>query len=91
MDAAGARKRMERLAALIAGLAKEAEAVLADRGVLTLEDWNSYLTAIYNAKDALHAARTALQMAARRRYASRAAERLSHACPPPSTGERARH
>jgi hypothetical protein len=58
---------MVRLAALIDGLAKDANAVLADRGVLTPQEWNSYLTAIYNAKDALHDARTALQMAARRR------------------------
>jgi hypothetical protein len=58
---------MERLAALVAGLAKEADAVLARRGVLTPAEWNSYLAAIYNAKDALHEARTALQMAARRR------------------------
>jgi hypothetical protein len=67
MDAAGVRKRVERLAKLMDGFAKETNAVLADRGVLTPEEWNGYLTAIYNAKDALHEALTALHMAARRR------------------------
>jgi hypothetical protein len=66
MNAAGAGKRVARLTGSIEGFRKEAEALLADRGVLTPEEWNRYLTAIYNANDALHEARTALQMAARR-------------------------
>jgi hypothetical protein len=45
MDAAGARKRVKRLMVLIEGLRKEADAVLADRGVMPSEEWNSNLTA----------------------------------------------
>jgi hypothetical protein len=48
MDAAGARKRVKRLTALIDGLTKEEEAMQAGLGVLTREEWNSYLTATYN-------------------------------------------
>jgi hypothetical protein len=66
MNAAGTRKRVERLTALIEGFRKESEALLAGRGVLTLEKWNHYVAAIYEIRDALHEARTALQMAARR-------------------------
>ena len=51
MNAAGARKRFERLTALIEGFHKEAEVLLADRSVLTPEQLDRYLTAIYNAKD----------------------------------------
>jgi hypothetical protein len=67
MDAAGARKRVKRLTALIDGLTKEEEAMQAGLGVLTREEWGGYLTAIWAAKEALEDARTALQMAARRR------------------------
>jgi hypothetical protein len=67
MDAAGARKRVKRLTALIDGLAKEADAMQAGLGVLTREEWSEYLTAIWAAKEALEDARTGLQMAARRR------------------------
>jgi hypothetical protein len=67
IDAAGARKRVKRLTALIDGLTKEEEAMQASLGVLTREEWTEYLTAIWSAKEALEDARTALQMAARRR------------------------
>jgi hypothetical protein len=67
MTAAGARKRVERLTALIKGFRKEAEALLAGRGVLTPEEWNHHAAAIYEVQDALQEARTALRMAARRR------------------------
>jgi hypothetical protein len=67
MDAAGARKRVKRLTALIEGLTKEEEALQAGLGVLTREEWTEYLTAIWSAKEALEEARTALRMAARRR------------------------
>jgi hypothetical protein len=66
MTAAGARKRVERLSALIDGFRKESEALLAGRGVLTPEEWNHYAAAIYEVQDALHQTKTALQMAARR-------------------------
>jgi hypothetical protein len=67
MDAAGARKCVKRLSVLIGGLTKEGEAIQAGLGVLTREEWTEYLTAIWEAKEALEDARTALQMAARRR------------------------
>jgi phosphopantetheinyl transferase (holo-ACP synthase) len=67
MDAAGARKRVKRLTALIDGLAKEADSMQAGLGVLTREEWTEYLAAIWSAKEALDDARKALQMAARRR------------------------
>jgi hypothetical protein len=66
MHAAGARKRVERLTVLIEGFRKEAEALLADRGVLAPEEWNHYVAAIYEVRDALEEARNALKIAARR-------------------------
>jgi hypothetical protein len=66
VNAAGARKRVERLTVLIEDFRKEAEALLADRGVMTPQELNCYLTAIYDAHVALHEARSALQMGARR-------------------------
>jgi hypothetical protein len=38
MTAAGARKRVKRLSVLIDGLRREADALLADRGVLTPQE-----------------------------------------------------
>src|SRR6516164_9759537 len=46
MNAAGARKRVEQLTALIESFRKESEALLAGRGVLTPEEWNHYAAAI---------------------------------------------
>jgi hypothetical protein len=66
MNAAGARKRVEQLTALIESFRKESEALLAGRGVLTPEEWNHYAAAIYEVQDALDEARNALRMAARR-------------------------
>jgi hypothetical protein len=66
MNAAALRARAKRLTALIEGMGKETEAVLADRGELTPQEWNCYLTALYNAKDALHDAKSALQGAVNR-------------------------
>jgi hypothetical protein len=66
MSAAALRARVKRSTALIEGLGKEAEAVRADRRDLTLQEWNRYLTALYNVKDALHDARSALQGASDR-------------------------
>jgi hypothetical protein len=66
MNAAGARKRVERLIALIEGFRKEVEGLLAGRGVLSREEWNHYVAAIYEVQDALEDARNALKMAARR-------------------------
>jgi hypothetical protein len=40
--------------------------LLADRGVLTPEEWNHNVAAIYEVQDALEEARNALKMAARR-------------------------
>jgi hypothetical protein len=54
MNAAGARKRVERLTVLIGVFRKEAEALLADRGVLTPEEWSHYAAAIDEVQDALH-------------------------------------
>jgi hypothetical protein len=67
ITAAGAQKQVERLTVLNDGFRKEFEALLAGRGVLTPEEWNHYAAAIYEVQDALQEARTALQMAARRR------------------------
>jgi phosphopantetheinyl transferase (holo-ACP synthase) len=67
MDAAGARRRVKRLTALIEGLTNEEEAMQAGLGVLTREEWTEYLAAIWSAKEALEDARKALQMAARKR------------------------
>jgi hypothetical protein len=69
MNAAALGARLKRLTALIDGLGKETEAVRADRGVLALQEWNRYLTALYNAKVALHDARGALQTAAAKQRA----------------------
>jgi hypothetical protein len=69
MNAAALGARVKRLTTLIGGLAKETEAVRTDRGVLTPQEWNRYLTALLNAKDALHDARAALQTAAARQRA----------------------
>jgi hypothetical protein len=66
MTAAGARKRFGRLTALIEAFRKESEVLLAGRGVLTPEEWNHYVTAIYEVQDALEEARNTLKMAARR-------------------------
>ena len=66
MNAAGARKRVEQLTALIESFRKESEALLAGRGVLTPEEWNHYAAAIYEVQDALEEPRNALRMAARR-------------------------
>ncbi len=66
MNAAALRARVKRLTALIDGLGKETESMRADRGVLSLQEWNRYLTALYNTKDALHDARSALQGASER-------------------------
>jgi hypothetical protein len=66
MNAVVARKRVERLTVLIEGFRRESEALLTGRGVLTSEEWNRDLPAIYNAKDALDKAWTALQISARR-------------------------
>jgi len=66
MNAAGARKRVGRLTALIVGVRKEAELLLASRGVLTPEEWNHYIAAIYEVQDALEGARAAICKAARR-------------------------
>jgi len=66
MNAAALRARVKRLTALIDGMGKETGAVLADRGELTLQEWNRYLTALYNVKDGLHDARMALEEAADR-------------------------
>jgi hypothetical protein len=57
------------LTALIDGLGKEREMVRADRGVLTIREWNRYVTALDNARDALHEARSALLTAAARQRA----------------------
>jgi hypothetical protein len=69
MNAAALETLVRRLTALIDGLGIEAETVRADRGVLTLREWNRYLTALDNAKDALHEARDALLTAAARQRA----------------------
>jgi hypothetical protein len=63
--------RVKRLGVLIEGLGKETGAVLADRGDLPLQEWNRYLTALHNAKDALHAARSALQEALAKQQSGR--------------------
>jgi len=47
-------------------MGKETEAVRAARGELTLQEWNRYLTALYNVKYGLHDARIALQGAVNR-------------------------
>lgn len=57
---------MKRLTRLIEGMGKETEAVRAARGELTLQEWNRYLTALYNVKYGLHDARIALQGAVNR-------------------------
>src|SRR5260370_10483302 len=67
MNTAALQARVKRLTALIDGMSKETAAVLADRGALTLQEWNRYLKALDNAKDALHDARAALQTAAVKR------------------------
>jgi hypothetical protein len=54
------------LTALIVGVRKEAELLLASRGVLTPEEWNHYIAAIYEVQDALEGARAAICKAARR-------------------------
>jgi hypothetical protein len=66
MNAAALRARVKRLTTLIEGVGKEAEAVRTHRGALTLQEWNRYLTALYNVKDGLHGARIALQGAVNR-------------------------
>jgi hypothetical protein len=53
--------RVRRFGALIDGLGREAEDVRKDRGVLTPQEWNRYITSLLNARDALHDARSALQ------------------------------
>jgi hypothetical protein len=66
LNAAVLAARVKRLTALIDGLGKEAESVRTDRGPLTPQEWNRYFTALLDAKDALHAARAAVQEAATR-------------------------
>jgi hypothetical protein len=63
MNAASLRGRARRFGALIDGLGKEAEAVRKDRGVLTPQEWNRYITALLNVKDDLIEARASLQQA----------------------------
>lgn len=43
-----------------------------DRGELTLQEWNRYLTALYNVKDGLDDARIVLQEAVNRLSAGKA-------------------
>jgi hypothetical protein len=63
MNAAAMRARVKRLTELVNGLAIEAAAVFEDRGSLNLQEWNRYVKATYDARDALHEARSALQAA----------------------------
>jgi hypothetical protein len=72
MNAAARPARVKRLTRLIDGIGKETKAVFADRGELTPQEWNRYLTALYNCKDALHDARMALEQAADRLSAGKA-------------------
>jgi hypothetical protein len=66
MNAAGMRARVERFTVLIDGIGKETNAILADRGELSLTDWHSYIREMLKAKDGLHAARMVLAHAADR-------------------------
>ena len=61
-----AENGVERLTALIEAFRTESASLLAGRGVLTPEEWNHYIAAIYQIQDALEEARNALKMAARR-------------------------
>jgi hypothetical protein len=69
MNAAALGALVRRLTALIDGLGIEAEAARADRGVLTVREWNRYVAALDNARDALHLARSALLTATARQRA----------------------
>jgi hypothetical protein len=71
MNAAALQARVKRLTGLVNGLAIETAAVLEDRGDLNLQEWNRYLKALYNARDALHEARSALQQSVARQQAGR--------------------
>jgi hypothetical protein len=66
MNAAALQARAKRLEALIDGLGKGADAAHENRAAMTLQVWNRYFTALLDAKDALHAARAAVQEAVNR-------------------------
>jgi hypothetical protein len=66
MKAPALRARVKRLGELIDELRREAESVLAGRGVLTLAEWDAYVRALNGARWQLTDARGVLSQAARR-------------------------
>ncbi len=62
MSAAAIRARVKRLKVLLDGFGKETNAALADRGVLTLQEWNRHIRAILNARTALEDAHMGLSL-----------------------------